>query len=164
MILKKIWNHFLYNLTTMYIKLKFGDQLILGENVHWRKGFSLIIEKKGIVSIGNNCRFNFDCSLNCLGKLDVGENTILGENVKIYDHNHHFNKGNKLIMNQGMSIGSVLIGNNCWIGSNVVILKDTVIENNCVIGAGCIVSGHIPKNSILKNNNNYKMEKIVYSK
>ena len=55
----------------------------------------------------------------------------------------------------------IIIGNNCWIASNVVILKGTKIGNNCVIGAGCIVSGIIPDNSIVRlSNNNYIIEEM----
>lgn len=105
--------------------------------------------------------FNYNCSLTSLGKIEIGDHTIFGESVKIYDHNHHFNKKNMNVSEQGMSIGKVRIGRNCWIGSNVVILKGSTIGNNCVIGAGCIVSGNIPDGMIMKTNIG-KLEKINY--
>ena len=42
----------------------------------------------------------------------------------------------------------VRIGNNCWIGANVVILPDVTIGDNTVIGAGSIVTKDIPANVI----------------
>ncbi|MCH5396488.1 DapH/DapD/GlmU-related protein [Limosilactobacillus fermentum] len=60
-----------------------------------------------------------------------------------------------------MSIGEVKIGRNCWIGSNVVILKDSIIGNNCVIGAGCVVSGNIPDGMLMRTNKE-KLEKIHF--
>ena len=60
----------------------------------------------------------------------------------------------KNINEQGYSIGSVEIGNNCWIGSNVTILKDVRIGNGCIIGANCLIKTGtmIPENSIVQQN------------
>ena len=45
---------------------------------------------------------------------------------------------------------SFFIGNNVWIGGNVIILKGTTIGNNCVIAAGTILANKtIPDNSIV---------------
>ena len=54
----------------------------------------------------------------------------------------------------------VEIGDNCWICSNVTILKGTRIGKNCVIGAETVLSGNIPDNSIVKSNRSLKVEKI----
>ena len=59
-----------------------------------------------------------------------------------------------------LTIGSIRIGNNCWIASNAVILKGAEIGDNCVIGAGCVVKGVIPSGSIVRPNINYVIEKI----
>jgi len=58
------------------------------------------------------------------------------------------------VSNQGYTIGKIKIGNNCWIGSHVVILKDVTIGDNVVIGAGCIIHKSIPGNSVVMNNQN----------
>lgn len=92
----------------------------------------------------------------------IGSNSIFGENVKIYDHNHRFNMPNRLIKNSGYSYGSVSIGSNCWIGSNVILLKGAEIGNNCVIGAGCVIDSKIPSNSIVTNTRELKIQKIRY--
>jgi acetyltransferase-like isoleucine patch superfamily enzyme len=81
--------------------------------------------------------------------------------VKIYDHNHRFNQHIE-IKQQGFSNGSVIIGQHCWMGSNVMILKNTVIGDNCVIGAGTVVSGTIPSNSIVKAGYSLTVEPIKY--
>jgi acetyltransferase-like isoleucine patch superfamily enzyme len=45
-----------------------------------------------------------------------------------------------------------LLGNNVWIGGNVIILKGTRIGDNSVISAGSVVSGRIPKNQVWGGN------------
>ena len=44
------------------------------------------------------------------------------------------------------------IGNNVWIGGNVVVLPGVTIGDNCVIGAGSIVTKDIPKDSVAVGN------------
>ena len=110
--------------------------------------------KNGELTIGENCFFNNQCSITCLGKIEIGSNNQFGEAVLIYDHNHNFRDKTQLVSNQGYTIGKIKIGNNCWIGSHVVILKDVTIGDNVVIGAGCIIHKSIPGNSVVMNNQN----------
>lgn len=97
-----------------------------------------------------------------LDNVTIGDNSIFGENVKIYDHNHRFNILNKTVKEQGYTKDCISIGNNCWIGSNVVVLKGTKIGNNCVIGAGVTLSGDIPDGTIVKQNKDYLIEPIKF--
>ena len=160
MVMMKILYHIIAFIKIAAYKIINGSKVNFGKGFTFRKGFSLVVDRNGYVEIGDGCFFNNYCSINCLNKVLIGKDTIFGENVKIYDHNHKFSDFSKTIKKQGFSIGSVYIGNHCWIGSNTVILKGTEIGDNCVIGAGCIVSGKIPANSILKNIGNYSIERI----
>ena len=42
----------------------------------------------------------------------------------------------------------IRIGNDVWIGSNVVVLPGVTIGNNVVIGAGSVVTKDIPDNVV----------------
>lgn len=145
-----------------FFKMIYGKKIKIGSKVHFRKNFNVLIEKYGKLFIGRACFFNHNCSINVLESVRIGDDCIFGENVKIYDHNHIFKYSNKLIKEQGFKTEEITIGNNCWIGSNVVILKGANIGNNVVIGAGCIVAGKIEDNMIMKRNCDYKVEKIIY--
>jgi len=124
------------------------------KNFRARDNFNITMGHNGSLQIGEHCFFNNNCSINCLGKIEIGNNNQFGEVVLMYDHNHIFPDNQQLISNQGYSIGEIKIGNNCWVGSNVVILKDVVIGDNVVIGAGCIIYKSIPSNSVVTNHQN----------
>lgn len=134
----------------IFFKLLYGRNIIFGKKFTFRKGFSLIIDGKNAkVRIGDNVFFNNFCTIAAMKNVTIGKNTIFGENVKIYDHNHLYKDIETPIKNQGYSSAKITIGENCWIGSNVIILKGVTIGNNVVIGAGNVVYKDVPENSIL---------------
>ena len=125
------------------------SKILLAENVAVRGRISFLSYNNAVISIGCNTFFNQNCSINSMARVQIGEDCLFGENVKIYDHNHQYRNRPDLIKNQGYSAGEVIIGNNCWIGSDVIILKGAKIGNNCVIGAKSLVNKEIPDNSIV---------------
>lgn len=158
MILFSCYYHAKAIIKKFFYKIIYFKRIKIGKNVTWRNQFSVLIDRGAKVEIGDNCFFNNNCSLASHNKIKIGAGTLIGENVKIYDHNHRFNRINVPIKNQGYTVAPVSIGKHCWIGSNVVILKGVTIGNNCVIGAGCVISQNIKDNTIVKQSN--KLEEI----
>lgn len=152
MIFIKLYFHIMAFIKKCFYKVIYGRKIKFGKGVSFRKGFSLVIEKGATVEIGDGTFFNNYCSINALEKVVIGKNCLFGENVKIYDHNHCFNKKDILIKNQGYKKQEINIGSNCWVGSNVIILKGITIGNNSVIGAGEIIKHSINDDTVFSGN------------
>lgn len=151
MIIQKIYWHIQSILKITLYKLLYGKKIKIG-SLTVRDRFNLTILMDGHIYIGKNVFFNHDCSITSCGSVvKIGDGTIFGENVKIYDHNHCYEDINIPIKDQGYTTAPVSIGNHCWICSNVVILKGVTIGNNVVIGAGCVIYKDIPSSSIVIN-------------
>lgn len=151
MLYYKIKYHIYTFFRKIFLKIIYGNKLKIGKGLSVRKDFNIFIDQKGKIEIGDNCFFNNYCSLCSMDKITIGSNTIFGENVKIYDHNHRFNQKDVLIEKQGFKTSPVKIGKNCWIGSNVIILKGVKIGDNSVISAGSIVRENVDSNMIYIN-------------
>lgn len=132
-----------------FYKFIFGRNLSFGHHVVFRRSFTLVAE--GRVNIHDNVFFNHNCSVCSMESIEIGEGTICGENVKIYDHNHEYRDIRIPIKEQGYHSAPIRIGKHCWIASNVVILQGVTIGDNCVIGAGCVIYKDIEKNSVVVN-------------
>ncbi|MBR3355602.1 MAG: acyltransferase [Oscillospiraceae bacterium] len=156
----KALRHIIAFIKIHLFKLIYGKKVHFGKNTTFRKDFSLMIGESASVKIGANCFFNNHCSINALQSIEIGDGSIFGEGVKIYDHNHRFRDSLNSIKQQGYSVAGVKIGSHCWLGSNVIILKGAEIGDNCVIGAGCVVSGQVPENSLVKLPYDNRIEKI----
>ena len=161
MLFLKLSYHINAAIKKFFLKGIYSKRFVFGEKFTFRKSFEIMIGRDGKVKIGDNCFFNNYCSIFSNKKIKIGNGTIFGENVKIYDHNHRFKDQNVLIKNQGYSNGEIFIGDNCWIGSNVTILKGAKIGNNCVIGAGCIIKGEVPNCTIVVVNQELSKTEII---
>ena len=67
-----------------------------------------------------------------------------------------------LLLTKDSHGGGVIVGNNVWIGSNVILLKGCEIGDNSVIAAGAVVDKMIPAYSIYRRDGS--IERIVLSK
>ncbi|WP_157503081.1 acyltransferase [Mangrovimonas xylaniphaga] len=133
----------------LIFKLDLKSSIQINENVNFAGKSKLLALDGGVLKIGQGTFVNTNCSFNALDEVKIGENCLFGESVKIYDHNHRFNVKGQLLKEQNYSLGKVTIGNNTWVGSNVVILKGVTIGNNVVIGAGCVLNMDIPNDTLV---------------
>ncbi len=149
-----IEEYFSANLPPDNFSIKFGSY------VRFKKYCHIFLLPKAELIINSDVFFNNYCSINCVEKIVIGENTMFGEGVKLYDHNHLYDyKDNNLIVEKDkFKTAPIYIGKNCWIGSNVTILKGVTIGDNVVIGANNLIYKSIANNTIIKAKTDYITE------
>jgi acetyltransferase-like isoleucine patch superfamily enzyme len=76
--------------------------------------------------------------------IHFGANVIMAPGVKLISANHDLNDFEKHI-----PCGPIVIGDNCWIGANAVLLPNVQLGNHVIVGAGAVVSGSFPDNCII---------------
>ena len=128
-----------------------ASRVTIGSSVQFRDYCHIRSGMNGTLTIGKRVFFNNHCSITCFHSISIGDNCQFGEGVKFYDHNHQYMATDKPINQQGYSTGTIKIGNNCWFGSDVIVLKNVEIGDNVVVGAGCIVYESIPAGSVIIN-------------
>ena len=147
-----------------YFNLNISDKnclLTIKKNVRMRNYCSILLSEGSQLTISEGVFINNYCSINCLGEITIGADTLLGEGIRIYDHNHKYKDKDILIQYQGYSIGKVIIGKNCWIGSNTIILNNVEIGDNVIIGANNLIYKSIPANQIIKANQTFSQISIT---
>lgn len=130
------------------ITLDKGAKLKIGKNFKMRDGSKIRVRKGGVCSIGDNSSVNSNNMIACHEKVVIGNDVQLSPNVQIYDHDHDFRHPDGL-KSMHYKTSPVIIGNNCWIGANTVVLRGTVLGDNCVIGAGSIIKGRYKDGSVI---------------
>ena len=92
--------------------------------------------------------------IGCSGQITIGNNVMFGPKCSLFAENHVFADPNVPIKSQGVAQKGITIEDDCWIGSNVIILDGVTIGHGSVIGAGTIVTKNVPARSILINKRN----------
>lgn len=82
----------------------------------------------------------------------IGDDVIMGPDVKIFSRNHRFEDIGQPVRDQGKKQDPVTIGNDVWIGANVVVLPGVTIGNHAVLAAGAIVTRDVPEWTIVGGN------------
>jgi maltose O-acetyltransferase len=101
--------------------------------------------------IGENFFANFATTILDDGRIDIGDNVMLGPNVSLMATSHPLISEERIAMKYpdghvSMSeyAKGIRIGDNVWIACNVVVCDGVHIGNNVVIGAGSVVTRDIP--------------------
>ena len=102
------------------------------------------------VHFGSGIYANSNLTLVDDGHIYIGDKVMFGPNVMIATEGHPINPE---LRDRGLQFNKdVYIGENTWIGGNVVILPGVHIGKNTVIGAGSVVTKDIPDNVIAVGN------------
>jgi galactoside O-acetyltransferase len=119
-----------------------------GQNIHIESPFHC--DYGSNIEVGDWFFANYNCVILDVGKVVIGNNVMFAPNVSIYTAGHPIHPDSR---NSGYEYGiPVTIGDNVWIGGNVVINPGVTIGNNVVIGAGSVVTKDIPDNMIAVGN------------
>lgn len=89
-----------------------------------------------------------------MDSITIGNRVNIGGNCKIIDNDFHPLQGSKRHPQSPEDIKKrpIVIGDDCFIGANSILLKGTILGKNCVVGAGSVVHGTWPDNSIIAGN------------
>jgi len=128
--------------------------ITLGDNVSIARdsiliGSAIVAQVGEGITIGNGTGINARAYLGGQGGIFIGNDVIIGPEIKIFSENHNFSDPDILIKNQGVTREKVVIKNNCWIGANVTILSGVTIEEGSVVAAGSVVTKSFPPNVII---------------
>lgn len=102
------------------------------------------------IEIGKNFYSNHNLIILDGNKVTFGDNVFIAPNCSFYTAGHPIDVEQR---NKGLEYAKpIKIGNNVWIGGNVVVLPGVTIGDNVTIGAGSIVTKNIPSNVIAYGN------------
>jgi len=96
--------------------------------------------------------------------VEIGEHCMLANGCFVSDANHRFDDPEKPITWQGFqSKGPTRIGDNCWLGANVIVTSGVSIGERCVIGANSVVTHDIEPFSIAAGSPARVIKRVEYS-
>lgn len=150
-----------------------GATLSIGNNVTIKSNFlsnlvglyqrSIIVTRApgAYIRIGNDVGMS-RATVYARKGITIGDRTLIGANTKILDNDFHPIEAvtrNELARDEHggdaanlIPAKEISIGNDCFIGCNVIILKGTKLGDGCVVGAGSVVSGEFGDRCVIVGN------------
>ncbi len=117
-------------------------RIYLGENLFLYRDLYFETQGDGEIHVGNNVVLSRGVHLVSFSRLEIGDNSLVGEYSSIRDANHSIGDGS-LVRNSGHSSRPIRIGRNTWIGRGVSVLSGVEIGDDCVIGANAVVTRNV---------------------
>jgi acetyltransferase-like isoleucine patch superfamily enzyme len=118
----------------------------------------------GEISIGRDVYIGDDCLLSCCERISIGDFTLLGHGVQIFDNNSHpidadartadwlrLARATPRIAEQ-IERAPVEIGAHVWIGFSSIVLKGVTIGEGAIVAAGSIVTSDVEAHMLAAGN------------
>ena len=117
-----------------------GKDVIVKDHCYFGNGSRLTVGDRS--QLGSNARLN--------GDITIGDDVLMGPDVVMMATSHEFARLDTPISLQGAKPEeSIVIGNDCWIGTRAIILPGVHLGNQCIVAAGAVVTRSFPDRSIV---------------
>jgi acetyltransferase-like isoleucine patch superfamily enzyme len=145
----KLGSHIFISDRVLLFQAHHGGAITLGDRVAILRDTILETGEGGCISIGNETYIHPRCQLNAyLSAIELGARVLIAANTAFYTHNHGITPGEPIIYQPLASKGPIVVGDDAWIGTGVVVLGGVTIGPGAVIGAGSVVTKSVPANAI----------------
>lgn len=111
------------------VSFRNAERISIGEGSH--------IGERSVIWAGNST-----------GRVVIGKKALFAPNVTLTASNYGVVMGAGPIMDQPKDERDIIIGNDVWLGANVVVLAGVRIGDGAVVGAGAVVTKDLPANCI----------------
>ena len=100
------------------------------------------------IVIGNGNAFSNNVTVAANESVSIGDDCLIGDLVAIMDCDFHETSPATRRRSHGQT-APVILGNNVWLGSRVVVCKGVTIGENSVVAVGSVVTKSVPPNTLV---------------
>ncbi|HBN08154.1 MAG TPA: acetyltransferase [Cyanobacteria bacterium UBA8530] len=122
-----------------FIFKRCGEGVIIKQQAYFGSGSELVVGDRS--QIGHRARIDHDVTL--------GNDVVMGPEVVMMSAAHRFEERDVPINLQGsQERRPIVVGNDVWLGTRVIVLPGVKIGDGAVIGAGSVVTKDVPPYAI----------------
>jgi len=120
-----------------------------GRNVNVERGADIGSGRH--ISIGDNSGIGLNAYIS--GPVAIGANVIMGPGVVLLAINRVYDDPARAVITQGyQEPATIVIGDDVWIGANVVVLPGRRLHDRSVVGAGSVVTKDVAPGAVVAGN------------
>ena len=122
-------------------RINLGDRVSLQD-------FVLLYCDGGHIDIGSDTYVGRYSEIVARQAIHIGRDVLIASGCVIRDADHRSSTDSEPIRRQGHIVKPVIVGDDVWLGSHVVVTAGSAIGAGSVLGANAVVRGSIPPRSI----------------
>jgi acetyltransferase-like isoleucine patch superfamily enzyme len=126
----------------------FHRGLNFGRDVYFGRNTTVDCVHGATFQVGSNATFTQGCFISVSDRVDIGEDSLIGEYVSLRDANHGISDLEIPITLQPMEAKGIFISDNVWLGLGVAVLAGVKIGTGAIIGANAVVTKSVAAQSI----------------
>ena len=131
---------------------------LLCKNIFKHCGVNVIVERLAWFGTGRDIEIEDYSGIGINAKVynnvKIGKNVMMGPNCFMLESTHLYSRVDIPMREQGRKMyrDKVIIGDDVWIGRDVLIIGSKEIKTGSIIGARCVLSKNFPDYSIVGGN------------
>lgn len=126
-----------------------GGEVTIGHRVSLYGDVTIQTGDGGRVVIGDSTFIHSGCIISAYkGSVLIGRDVMIAPNCAFYPYNHGMVPGIPMAEQPLTSRGDIIIEDEAWISTGVILLDGVRIGKGAVVGAGSVVTRDIPDNAI----------------
>lgn len=129
------------------IKLREAGRIVLGKGVTLDTSVRLVAAQNACLRLGDGVKIGMGTIFNAGADVVVGRQTLMGGYCTINSSKHRFN-GRAPVASQELDHQPVYIGEESWLGAQVIVEPGSRIGKGSVVGAQSFVVGDLPAYSV----------------
>lgn len=127
-----------------------GEKIVLDDRVHLHRDSIIQTGQSGSVRIGSDTWIQLRCHFSAYkGSIIIGSEVQIAPNCSFFSYDHAISLGTPMRKQPLTSRGDIVIEDDVWIGTGVIVLAGVNICRGAVIAAGSVVTEDVPENAIV---------------
>ncbi len=123
-----------------YYRARFWAAQMIAVGKRSRISHSVKITGARNISIGSNTHITNKCILNGAGGITIGNDVLIGYESIIMTSGRNYRDAATPIREQGSLQSAVVIGDDAWLGTRVIVQPGVTIGDGAVVGSGAVVT------------------------
>lgn len=131
-----------------------GGRIVIGDRFTADRGGFIAAANGGRILIGDDVTLGANTVIDASddGVIELGNGTGIAFNSILRSSAHRYDDPDTPWRRQGHAPNSIVVEEDVWIASNVVLLPGTHVERGCVVAAGSVVGGRVSAFSVIAGN------------
>lgn len=121
-----------------------ASSIILQNNIRIDRGVRILTANDSLITINSGVRIGLYTVLNGGDSITIGNKALISGFVYLQTSMHGYKSKETSVQDQGYDHAPVILEDDTWLGTHVVVLPGVTIQKGAVVGSNAVVTKDVP--------------------